>query len=176
MPQLESLAPFTEEGSLTVVIETPKGSHNKLTFVPDGGYIELGDPLPLGAVFPFDFGFVPRTLAGDGDPIDVLVLLDGGVYPGVVLKARLVGAIMADQTERDGTCTRNDRLIAVAEKSRLHADVKSLDDLPGALLDEIEHFFQSYNDLKGKTFTPRGRGGPDEARALVEDAITPGED
>lgn len=171
MPALASLPPFADDGSLTVVVETPKGSHNKLTFVPDGGYIELGAPLPLGAVFPFDFGFVPQTQADDGDPIDVLVLLDGGVYPGVVLKARLIGAIEAEQTERDGQCVRNDRLIAVAEKSRLHADVRSLDDLPAALLDEIEHFFASYNDLKGKTFTPVGRCGPEEAQALVREAI-----
>lgn len=176
MPQLGSLPPFAEDGSLTVVIETPKGSGNKLTFVPDGGYIELGAPLPLGAVFPFDFGFVPGTLAGDGDPIDVLVLLEGGVHPGVVVRARLIGAIEAEQTERDGTCVRNDRLVAVAEKSRLHGEVRSLDDLPSALIDEIEHFFASYNELKGKSFTPVGRCGPDGAKALVKKAAAATED
>jgi inorganic pyrophosphatase len=119
-------------------------------------------------VFPFDFGFVPGTTGGDGDPLDVLVLVEGGVYPGVVVHGRLIGVIEAEQTERDGVRTRNDRLVAVALKSRLHRDVHDLGDLAPALLDEIEHFFVSYNDLKGKTFTPVARRGAGEARALVQ--------
>ena len=174
MHHLGTLPTFGTDGTLTIVIETPKGSTNKLTFVPEAGYFELGAPLPLGAMFPFDFGFVPGTMGGDGDPLDVLLLLEGGVYPGVVVHGRLVGVIEAEQTERDGVRTRNDRLIAVAGKSRLHQEVASLADLPVALLDEIEHFFASYNALKGKAFVPLGRGGADAARQLVEAAMAEG--
>lgn len=168
MYHLANLPAFADDGTLTVVVETPKGSRNKLSFVPDGGYFELGGALPLGAAFPFDFGFVPGTVGGDDDPLDVLLLLDGGVYPGVVVRARLIGVVEAVQVERDGEETRNDRLIAVAEKSRLHADVQEIRDLPAVMLDEIEHFFTSYNELKGKTFTPIARRGATAARRLVE--------
>lgn len=172
MYHLANLPAFADDGTLTVVVETPKGSRNKLSFVPEGGYFELGGPLPLGAVFPFDFGFVPGTVGGDDDPLDVLVLLEGGVYPGVVVRARLVGVIEAEQAERDGETMRNDRLIAVAEKSRLHGEVRELRDLPDSMLDEIEHFFTSYNELKGKTFTPIARRGATAARRLVERSLT----
>ena len=171
MYHLANLPAFADDGTLTVVVETPKGSRNKLSFVPEGGYFELGGPLPLGAVFPFDFGFVPGTVGGDDDPLDVLVLLEGGVYPGVVVRTRLVGVIEAEQAERDGETMRNDRLIAVAEKSRLHGDVRELRDLPDSMLDEIEHFFTSYNALKGKTFTPIARRGAAAARRLVERSL-----
>ena len=172
MYHLANLPAFADDGTLTVVVETPKGSRNKLSFVPEGGYFELGGPLPLGAVFPFDFGFVPGTVGGDDDPLDVLVLLEGGVYPGVVVRARLVGVIEAEQAERDGETMRNDRLVAVAEKSRLHGEVRELRDLPDSMLDEIEHFFTSYNELKGKTFTPIARRGATAARRLVERSLT----
>lgn len=172
MYHLANLAAFADDGTLTVVVETPKGSRNKLSFVPEGGYFELGGPLPLGAVFPFDFGFVPGTIGGDDDPLDVLLLLEGGAYPGVVVRARLVGVIEAEQAERDGETMRNDRLIAVAEKSRLHGEIRELRDLPSSMLDEIEHFFTSYNELKGKTFTPTARRGAAAARKLVERSLT----
>lgn len=86
------------------------------------------------------------------------------------MAARLIGAIAADQRERDGRVEKNDRLIAVAERSRQHRDVHSLDDLPAALLEEIEHFFVSSNAIEGKAFTPTGRVGPERARELVEEA------
>jgi inorganic pyrophosphatase len=78
---------------LRVVIETPKGSRNKYAFNPDLGVFELRKVLPAGMVFPYDFGFVPRTRAGDGDPLDVLVLMDEPAFPGCVLGCRLVGVI-----------------------------------------------------------------------------------
>ena len=107
---LEGLAPF-EDDCVLVVIETPKGSPNKLTFEPRYGTFVLKGVLPAGAVFPFDFGFVPSTRADDGDPLDVLVLMDAPVYPGCIVPARLIGVIEAEQTEA-GETERNDRLLA----------------------------------------------------------------
>ncbi len=154
-----------------VVVETPKGSRNKLDYEPDLGVFMLKKAMPAGHVFPFDFGFVPGTLGEDGDPVDVLVLLDDATYPGVVVEARLVGAFEAEQTERDGGRTRNDRLVAVAACSRRQADVRTLDDLGQAALGEIEHFFRSYNEETGKEFTVTGRVGPEGAAALVDEGV-----
>ena len=138
-----------EKGEYNVIIETPKGSRNKFNYDEDLGLFKLGGALPAGAEFPFDFGFLPSTLGGDGDPLDILVLMDAPAFSGCLVPARLLGVIEAEQTERDGETTRNDRLIAVAADSRIHRDLRSLDDLSGALLEEIEYFFVSYNTIKG---------------------------
>ena len=159
----------TKSGELNAVIETPKGSHNKFDYDEAHNLFRLGGVLPAGASFPFDFGFVPSTLGEDGDPLDVLVLMDAPAFAGCLVPARVIGAIEAEQTERNGESMRNDRLIAVASNSRLHHEIHSLDDLNSGLMDEIEHFFVSYNDIKGKQFQPRQRSGPERARKLIEE-------
>lgn len=168
--KLNELEAFHED-ELNVIIETPKGSRNKFNYDEETGLFKLGGVLPAGASFPFDFGFVPSTLGGDGDPLDVLVLMDEPAFTGCLVRVRLLGAIEAEQTERDGETTRNDRLIGVAAESRLHKGVRTLNALGDALLDEIEHFFVSYNDFKGKRFNPLGRFGPRKAAALVEEGM-----
>src|SRR3954469_11420978 len=151
---LDRLAPF-ENDSLMVVIETPKGSPNKLAFEPRYGTFVLKTVLPAGAVFSFHFGFVPSTRAEDGDPLDVLVLMDAPVFPGCIVPSRLIGVIEAEQTE-EGTTERNDRLLAVAANSAAHRSIHKLSDLSPDLIDQIEHFFVSYNEMKGKRFAVKG--------------------
>ncbi len=169
---LLDLAALAEDASeLNVVIETPKGSRNKFNYDEDLGLFKLGGVLPAGAVFPFDFGFVPSTTGGDGDPLDVLILMDEPAFTGCLVAARLLGVIEAEQTERDGETTRNDRLIAVASESHNHREVRSLQKLSDNLIDEIEHFFVSYNAIKGKQFAPLGRYGPTRAMKLIEEGI-----
>ena len=168
---LNELEAFHDEGELNVIIETPKGSRNKFNYDEDLRLFKLGGVLPSGAVFPFDFGFVPSTLGGDGDPLDVLVLMDEPAFTGCLVRVRLVGVVEAEQTEREGETTRNDRLIAVAAESHLHRKVRSLGNLNEMLLDEIEHFFVSYNQVKGKEFKPLTRSGPIRARRLVEEGV-----
>jgi inorganic pyrophosphatase len=167
---ISRLSAFDEadSGELNVIIETPKGSRNKFNYDAELNLFKLGGVLPSGAVFPFDFGFVPSTTGGDGDPLDVLVLMDEPAFAGCLVPARLIGVIEALQTERDGETTRNDRLIAIAAKSHTHAHVRSIDDLNENLVDEIEHFFVSYNIIKGKQFEPLGCFGIAEARKLVQ--------
>ncbi|HEY0996377.1 MAG TPA: inorganic diphosphatase [Gemmatimonadaceae bacterium] len=172
MHQLAAIAPFDDDGLLNVVIETPKGSRNKFTFDPEGGFFRLGGVLPSGAVFPYDFGFVPGTLGEDGDPLDVLLLMDEPAFPGCVVTCRLLGAIEAGQQGDDGGMERNDRLVAVAVKSHVHAELESLDDLSERLIAEIEHFFESYNAMRDRIFAPVGRAGPARARRLVEEGAT----
>jgi len=169
---LNELDAFNEEPEeLNVIIETPKGSRNKFNYDDKLRLFKLGGVLPAGAVFPFDFGFVPSTLGGDGDPLDVLVLMDEPAFTGCLVRARLVGVIEAEQTERDGETTRNDRLIAVASESHLLKKVRSLGRLNANLVEEIEHFFVSYNQAKGKEFKSLGRFGPGRALKLVEEGV-----
>jgi inorganic pyrophosphatase len=165
------LPPFDDEsGDLNAVVETIAGSRNKFAYDEELGLFRLKGVLPAGASFPFDFGFIPSTKGEDGDPLDVLVLMDEPAFAGCLVPARLLGVITAEQREKDGTVEQNDRLIAVASDSHTHEGVRKLDDLSPQLLDEIEHFFVSYNEMRGKTFTPTGRKGPMAARNIIENA------
>ena len=161
----------SESGSLNVIIDTPKGSRNKFKYDDEHGLFKLSGVLPAGASFPYDFGYVPSTHGEDGDPLDVLLLMDDPAFVGCLVPARLLGVIEAEQTERTGETMRNDRLIAVAEDSITHRSLKSLGKLDENLLEQIEHFFVSYNAVKGKQFKPLGRFGPVRARRLIEEGV-----
>jgi inorganic pyrophosphatase len=168
-PALDRLTPY-DSGGLTVVIETAKGSQNKCAYDPRLGGFLLKGVLPVGAVFPFDFGFIPSTRGEDGDPLDVLVLMDSPAFAGCIVVTRLIGAIEAEQTEHD-TTERNDRLIAVAATSITHKSLQEIGDVNEDLLGQIEHFFKSYNAAKGKQFVPKGRIGSAAAKKLVDAGI-----
>jgi len=101
-----------ETKDLNVIIDTPKNSRNKYKFDEKLGLFKLGGVLAVGHFFPFDFGYIPQTRGGDGDPIDVLVLMDEPAFVGCLIQTRLIGVIAAEQTENGKTET-NDRLIAV---------------------------------------------------------------
>ena len=169
LEDLETTDP--ETGQANAIIKSPQGSRNKFNYEPDRGLFRLGKVLPSGSVFPFDMGFLPSTRGEDGDPLDVLVLMDEPVFPGCLVQARLIGAIEAEQTERDGQTMRNDRLIAVAAVAQSHGSIKALAHLEDSTVTEIEQFFVSYNTLAGKEFQPTGRGGPERAKKLVEDGM-----
>jgi len=165
---LETLPPFDRKtGNLNVVVETPRGCRNKYAFDFDVGSYRLKGVLPNGAVFPFDFGSIPGTVGEDGDPLDVLLLMDEPAFPGCLVEARLLGVIRAEQTEDEKT-ERNDRLIAVAAKAPTHESMKSLLKIDQKVIEEIEHFFISYNAARGRRFRPIGRKGPAPAKRLVE--------
>jgi inorganic pyrophosphatase len=170
--RLHRLGAFKDDDQeVNVIIETPKGSRNKFDYDEELGLFKLGGVLPAGASFPFDFGFIPSTVGGDGDPLDILLLMDEPAFTGCLVATRLIGVIEAEQTERDGETTRNDRLIGVAADAHGHSDVRSLEGLNENLLDEIEHFFVSYNQIKGKEFKPLGRFGTARARKLIEEGM-----
>src|SRR4051812_43141622 len=92
-----------------VIIETPKGSRTKFAYDEKSRLFELRGLLPHGLVFPFDFGFIPRTLGGDGDPLDVMVLMDAPAHVGCLIDARIIGILNAEQV-KDGDRETNDRL------------------------------------------------------------------
>ena len=172
---LTKLPAFDEESECWhAVIETPKGSHHKFDFEPKFGCFELKRTLPEGMTFPLDFGFIPSTLGDDGDPVDVLVVLDFPAALGAMVKIRLIGAILAEQKEKNEDWIRNDRLIAVAGHSRTLADIKSLDDLRPEQFDQLIEFFKQYNKLDGKHFRSAGNCDAKEAAALVRKGMKKG--
>src|SRR4029078_11681719 len=121
MNDLIELSPDLDISKRTcrVIIETPKGSRNKFRYNPETRLFMLGGLLPEGMMFPFDFGFIPSTLGADGDPLDIMVMLDAPAPVGCLIEVRIIGLIMATQTE-DGTTKKNDRLIGVAIHSYDH--------------------------------------------------------
>jgi inorganic pyrophosphatase len=153
-----------------VIIETPKGRRNKFDYDPDYQLFSLGGLLPEGLAFPFDFGFIPSTLGDDGDPLDVMVLMDEPAHVGCLLDVRIIGVIEANQIE-DGKKTINNRLIAVAVHSYSHENLSSLKDVNKSTLDQVEEFFVSYNKSRGKQFKVTGRHGPKRAAELVAAGI-----
>ena len=159
-----------DEHLVNAIVESPRGCRNKYKFDTELGIFSLTKVLPQGSVFPSDFGLLPNTKGEDGDPRDLLILMDEPAFTGCAVKVRLIGVIEAEQTERDGTTTRNDRLIAVAADSHNHSNIKSLHQLNDHLIEEIEHFFVSYNAIAGKVFKPVGRFAAKRARELVKAA------
>src|SRR5258705_4040827 len=117
-----------KKGTCRAIIETPKGSRNKFDYDPESKLFMLGGLLPEGMMFPFDFGFIPSTLGEDGDPLDVLVLMDAPAHVGCLIDVRIIGIIQAEQTQ-DGKTKRNDRLLGVAIHSYDHEGVESIDDV-----------------------------------------------
>ena len=164
------LASFDKEKKVQVVIETPKGSRNKYAWDPDQQIFALKKVLPEGMSFPYDFGFIPSTEGDDGDPIDVLLLMDQPVFTGCLVKARLIGVIEGKQTEK-GKSERNDRLFAVAESSHTHSNINSINDLNKDLLKELEKFLVNYHLNDGAEFKVLARKGPSAAVTCLEKAI-----
>jgi inorganic pyrophosphatase len=150
-----------------IIIETPKGRRNKFDYEPQYEVFALGGLLPEGLAFPYDFGFIPSTLGADGDPLDIMVMMEEPAHVGCLLDVRIIGVIEAEQTE-DGDRVRNDRLVGVAVHSYSHEHVRSLDEVAPSILDQVEQFFVSYNKSRGKKFKVRGRYGPKRAAALLE--------
>ena len=158
-----------KDGLIQVIIETPAASRNKFAFDPDQGIFALKKVLPAGMVFPYDFGFLPQTLAPDGDPIDVLLLMDQPAFPGCAVKARLIGVIEGEQLAGKEKI-RNDRLVAVAEANHMYANVRKLKDLPEKWLKELQDFFVNYHNLEGKKYTLLGCKGGEAAMRLIKEA------
>jgi inorganic pyrophosphatase len=165
---LSELSPRDASGKLLhVVVDTPRGSRIKFKYDPEKRCYTPSHLLPPGTIFPFDFGSIPSTLAEDGDPLDVLILLEEPSFAGCLVPVRPIGVLEAKQTV-EGKTSRNDRLIGVAETSRLFRDLRTLKDVPGRLGEEIEGFFVFYNEERGRKFEVLGRFGPARAARLVD--------
>ena len=159
-----------KKGTCRTIIETPKGSRNKFDYDPDTNLFMLGGLLPEGMMFPYDFGFIPSTLGGDGDPLDILVFMDAPAHVGCLIEIRLVGVMSAEQIQ-DGQKESNDRLLGVAIHSYAHEGIQTIDDVSKTVLSQIEEFFVSYNKQRGKKFRVTGTGGPKKAIQFLRDGI-----
>jgi len=153
-----------------VIVETPKGNRNKFDYDPEIQAFTLGGPLAEGLSFPFDFGFVPSTLGQDGDPLDVMILMDEPAHVGCVLQVRIIGVIEAEQTQ-EGKKTINNRLIGVAVHSYNHEDVRSVSQVSKSLIEQVGEFFVTYNKSRGKRFKVTGIHGPSRAMKLLMEGI-----
>ncbi|HEX4578160.1 MAG TPA: inorganic diphosphatase [Edaphobacter sp.] len=156
-----------KDGMLQVIVETPKGSRNKFSFDPEQEIFALKKVLPEGMVFPYDFGFLPKTMAEDGDPIDVLLLMDEPAFPGVLVPSRLIGVIEGEQVDGKKRI-RNDRLVAVAETNHMYENIRNLKDLPKNFLRELEEFFVNYHRLQGKEYKLLGCEDVATAEKLIK--------
>jgi len=172
MADLTSLPHHLDEkkGTCRSIIETPKGCRNKFDYDPETNLFMLAGLLPEGMMFPYDFGFIPSTLGDDGDPLDILVLMDAPAHAGCLIDVRLIGIITAEQME-GGKKESNDRLVGVAVHSYQHEDLKTIEDVSGTLLSQVEAFFVSYNKQRGKTFKVTRTGGPQKAIKFLRRGI-----
>ena len=154
-------------GCIFVVIEIPRGSRNKYEIDHRDNRVYLDRRLFTATMYPADYGFVPETLSGDGDPLDALVLLDDPVYPGVWVEARPVGVLyMKDEAGEDA------KLICVPPGEPRWADVHDISHLTPQLMAEIQHFFEVYKALEpGKSSNTAGLAGRDAAWREIREAL-----
>lgn len=159
--------------NINVIIETPKGSGNKYDFDPESRMFKLGNILPQGIVFPHHFGFIPKTKGEDGDPLDVMVLMDENSYPGRLIECKILGIIEAEETE-DGKTRRNDRIIAASVLSHRYKEMETIKKMEKADVIEFVNFFISYNNLSKKEFIPLRYRGPKHTIQVIKKQQTHG--
>lgn len=165
---LDQVSPRTESGAVNVFVETPKGSRHKYD-IDKSGLFRIALELPEGVSFPFSFGFVPNTLAPDGDALDIILVTAGHVPAGALIESSLVGVLKMENMEDEGM-RRNDRVVAVANMSRIFGGVETLSDMRDGFAWDIEEFFDTYNRMIGREFNIVGRGEADDAMKMLEQA------
>jgi inorganic pyrophosphatase len=161
--KLYDLDPGAEIPELVrAIVEIPKNSANKYEYDGELGVFRLDRALYSPMHYPGDYGFIPGTLAQDGDPLDVLVLVQEPSFPGCLIVVRPVGILnMVDQAERD------QKVIAVPRNDPRYNQVHTMDQIFHHVRRELEHFFSIYKELEGRTTRMEGWGGPHDARKAI---------
>jgi inorganic pyrophosphatase len=165
--RLDRLPTWAKKHVVHVVVEAPRDSKLKLKYEPDLEAVTWGHPLPIGFAYPYDWGFVPGTLAPDGDPLDALVLSEVGSAPGIVIPCRPFGVLELEEKLEAGR-GRNDRLVVVPVKGSWTNEVRRPDELPRRTVEELEHFFLSTVFFSHKGARCLGWKGPKTAIKLIE--------
>lgn len=151
---------------VTAVIEIPKGSKNKYEYDPEMGAIRLDRVLHSAVFYPADYGFIPKTLSDDGDPLDILVLITESTFPGCVMKARPVGVL--NMTDDKGT---DEKIIAVAIGDPKLREIEDISDLDEHTVKEIANFFEIYKQLENKMVRVDGWMGKEDAHRVINEAV-----
>jgi inorganic pyrophosphatase len=165
MSTLYELDPGPECPELVrMIVEIPKNSANKYEYDGNLGVFRLDRALYSPMHYPGDYGFIPGTLASDGDPMDVLVMVEEPSFPGCLIEVRPVGILnMIDQQEKD------QKILAVPNRNPRYDEIHTIDQIFPHVRREIEHFFTIYKELEGRVTHTQGWDGPREARrAIVE--------
>jgi len=150
---------------VNAVVEIPKGTRNKIEYDPEDGVFRLDRVLHSPVHYPGDYGFIPGTLAEDGDALDIIVLVTDPTFTGCVLEARPVGAlVMRDEKGRD------EKILAVPQRDPRYQETADISNLPGHLLREIEHFFDIYKELEGKATATLGWEPGRKARSIIRES------
>ena len=148
------------------VIEVPKGSRNKYEYSKSAGIIKLDRVLYSSLHYPGDYGFIPRSYFEDGDPLDILVMVNESTFPGCVIEARPIGMFkMIDRGVPDY------KILAVPATDPNFNDYTDLDDLPKHFPTEVTHFFMTYKQLEGVDVQNEGWTGAQEAREAIDGAL-----
>lgn len=162
MNLLHDIDPGTKE-EMNVIIEIPKGSHNKYEIDKRTGVIKLDRVMHSAQDYPFDYGFVPQTLWDDGDALDVVVLTTYPLAPGILVEVRPIGIMhMTDGGEAD------EKIIAVATGDPRYSDVKDIKDANQHVLKEIAHFFATYKQIQKKEVIVGDYEGREQALSAFE--------
>src|SRR4051794_8524627 len=161
------ISPGTDIPSVVnMIVEIPKGKRNKFELDKETGLIKMDRYLYSSAVYPGDYGFIPQTLAEDGDPLDVLVMVNEPTFSGCLIEARVVGLFrMRDKGHNDY------KVLGVPNKDPLFAEMRALADVPRHFLREVEHFFSTYKQLEGATVEALGWGSHEDGAAEVRASI-----
>lgn len=167
---LHDLPLYDRDGRAHVVIEVPRGSNVKFKYDDELGVFTWSRALSVGVCFPHDFGFLPRTLAEDGDAVDTLVLSPVPGYPGVVVKGRVLGALRVEQKRPGQPVKRNDRVLVVPVNAQRTHHLRDIGDVPRRQLDEYQAFFQASLLLTGKNVRFCGWADAAETRTLIDEA------
>ncbi|WP_174250789.1 inorganic diphosphatase [Tuwongella immobilis] len=153
-------------GVVNMIVEIPKGRRSKFEIDKNTGLIKLDRYLYSSSVYPGDYGFIPQTLAEDGDPSDILVMVNEPTFSGCLIEARVVGLFrMKDKGVNDY------KVLAVPNSDPLFGQIRKLEDVPQHFLREVEHFFATYKQLEGATVEPLGWSCAEEGTAEVRSAV-----
>lgn len=148
------------------IVEIPRGSRNKYEYQEAMGIIKMDRLLYSSLHYPGDYGIIPQTLAEDGDPLDVLIMVTQPTFPGCVVEVRPLGVFrMLDRDQAD------DKVLAVPASDPLYNEYRELDDVPPHFLKEVSHFFTVYKDLEGVRVKPIGWAPRPEALEAIEHAM-----